>query len=645
MIVTGEIITMQILVTGEQMKQLDQATIQTMGIPSLVLMERAALAVFDCLKQHFSLKKTLVVCGSGNNGADGIAVGMATSIPPHNLAEVIDAVEAYMKHEDISTKQLMKYIKGPDFPTGGIVVNKDDLLEIYESGAGKIKVRGKVEVEEMKGGKKRLVITEIPYTMIGAGIGKFLNDVCALVETKKTNDIVDISNMSSKEGIRIVIELKKGADVENLTNMLYKKTRLEDTFGVNMLAVADGRPETMGLKKIIEHHVDFQFELATRKYKTLLAKERDRKEIQEGLIKACDVIDLIIEILRGSQSVADARACLTQGITENIKFKSGISRKMAAMLRFTERQANAILEMRLYKLIGLEIEALMKEHETTLKNIASYEDILNNYKSMAKVIIRELDALKKEYAAPRRTTVENAREAVYVEQGPKEMPVVFLMDRFGYARTVDVSAYERNKEAADSENKYVIPCLNTDKICIFTDAGKQHLLKVMDVPAGKFRDKGTPVDNLCNYSSAEEQVVFLQCLENVKASELLFATEQGMLKKVEGSEFDVAKRTIAATKLQDDDKLLGVFDLEEAKQLVLQSVQGYFLRFEAEEVPLKKKAAVGVRGIRLSEKDRLENVYLLGENTDPVVFYKEKEVHLNRLKMAKRDGKGAKQRL
>ena len=255
------------------------------------------------------------------NGADGIAVGMATSIPPHNLAEVIDAVEAYMKHEDISTKQLMKYIKGPDFPTGGIVVNKDDLLEIYESGAGKIKVRGKVEVEEMKGGKKRLVITEIPYTMIGAGIGKFLNDVCALVEAKKTNDIVDISNMSSKEGIRIVIELKKGADVENLTNMLYKKTRLEDTFGVNMLAVADGRPETMGLKKIIEHHVDFQFELATRKYKTLLAKERDRKEIQEGLIKACDVIDLIIEILRGSQSVADARACLTQGITENIKFK------------------------------------------------------------------------------------------------------------------------------------------------------------------------------------------------------------------------------------------------------------------------------------------------------------------------------------
>ena len=244
------------------------------------------------------------------NGAEGIAVGMATSIPTHNLGEVIDAVKAYMKNDAITTKQLMKYIKGPDFPTGGIVVNKDDLPEIYETGQGKIKIRGKVEVEDLKGGKKQLVITEIPYTMIGAGIGKFLNDVCNLVETKKTTDIVDISNQSSKEGIRIVLELKKGADVENLKNMLYKKTRLEDTFGVNMLAVANGRPETLGLKAIIEHHVDFQFELTTRKYKTLLAKELDKKEVQEGLIKACDVIDLIIEILRGSKSVKDAKACL-----------------------------------------------------------------------------------------------------------------------------------------------------------------------------------------------------------------------------------------------------------------------------------------------------------------------------------------------
>ena len=578
------------------------------------------------------------------NGADGIAVGMATSIPPHNLAEVIDAVEAYMKHEDISTKQLMNYIKGPDFPTGGIVVNKDDLLEIYESGAGKIKVRGKVEVEEMKGGKKRLVITEIPYTMIGAGIGKFLNDVCALVETKKTNDIVDISNMSSKEGIRIVIELKKGADVENLTNMLYKKTRLEDTFGVNMLAVADGRPETMGLKKIIEHHVDFQFELATRKYKTLLAKERDRKEIQEGLIKACDVIDLIIEILRGSQSVADARACLTQGITENIKFKSGISRKMAAMLRFTERQANAILEMRLYKLIGLEIEALMKEHEETLKNIARYEDILNHYDSMAEVIIEDLEHFKKEYARKRRTVVENGQEAVYEEKKVEEQEVVFLMDRFGYAKTVDVATYERNKEAADAENKWIVNCINTGKLCVFTNTGKMHQIKVLDLPYGKFRDKGQPIDNVSNYDSTQEMVVYMCDELQLRYAKLLFATKQGMIKKVEGNEFQVAKRTIAATKLQEDDELISVQVITDDQHVVLQTRDGYFLRFLAQEVAEKKKAAVGVRGIKLRKNDELEQIYLIYEGTEHKISYGDRELTLNRLKVAKRDGTGTKAR-
>lgn len=578
------------------------------------------------------------------NGADGIAVGMATSIPPHNLSEVIDAVEAYMKQEDISTKQLMKYIKGPDFPTGGIVVNKDDLLEIYESGAGKIKVRGKVEVEEMKGGKKRLVITEIPYTMIGAGIGKFLNDVCALVETKKTNDIVDISNMSSKEGIRIVIELKKGADVENLTNMLYKKTRLEDTFGVNMLAVADGRPETMGLKKIIEHHVDFQFELATRKYKTLLAKERDRKEIQEGLIKACDVIDLIIEILRGSQSVADARACLTQGITENIKFKSGISRKMAAMLRFTERQANAILEMRLYKLIGLEIEALMKEHEETLKNIARYEDILNHYDSMAEVIIEDLEHFKKEYARKRHTVVENGQEAVYEEKKVEEQEVVFLMDRFGYAKTVDVATYERNKEAADAENKWIVNCINTGKLCVFTNTGKMHQIKVLDLPYGKFRDKGQPIDNVSNYDSTQEMVVYMCDELQLRYAKLLFATKQGMIKKVKGNEFQVAKRTIAATKLQEDDELISVQVITDDQHVVLQTKDGYFLRFSAQEVAEKKKAAVGVRGIKLRKNDELEQIYLFYEGTEHKISYGDRELTLNRLKVAKRDGTGTKAR-
>ena len=578
------------------------------------------------------------------NGAEGIAVGMATSIPTHNLGEVIDAVKAYMKNDAISTKQLMKYMKGPDFPTGGIVVNKDELLNIYETGQGKIKIRGKVEVEELKGGKKQLVISEIPYTMIGTGIGKFLNDVAALVEKKTTTDIVDISNQSSKEGIRIVLELKRGADVENLKNMLYKKTRLEDTFGVNMLAVADGRPETLGLKKIIEHHVDFQFELATRKYQTLLAKEQEKSEVQEGLIKACDVIDLIIEILRGSKSVKDARECLVNGVTDNITFKSKISKKMAALLRFTERQATAILEMRLYRLIGLEIEALRAEHEQTLANIARYEDILNNYDSMAGVIMEELDSYKKEYGRKRRTVIENAEEAVYEEKKIEEQEVVFLMDRFGYARTVDVSVYERNKEAADSENKYIVHCTNTGRLCVFTDTGRMYQVKVLDVPYGKFRDKGTPIDNVSNYSSEEEQIIMVCNAEQMRFAHLLFATAQGMIKRVEGTEFQVSKRTIAATKLQEGDRLICVKVVNDSQNTVLQTRGGYFLRFQAVEIPVKKKAAVGVRGIRLQKKDELEEVYLFEEGTESKIHYNEKEVTLNRLKLAKRDGVGTKYR-
>ncbi|MCQ2363857.1 MAG: DNA gyrase subunit A, partial [Acidaminococcaceae bacterium] len=253
------------------------------------------------------------------NGAEGIAVGMATGIPSHNLTEVVDGCIAYLKDPDINTVQMMEYIKGPDFPTGGVVANKDDLLEIYSTGVGKLRLRGTVKVEKLKGGKEAVVVTEIPATMVGANIGKFLADVALLSENRLTTDIVDISNQSSKEGIRIVIELKKGAYTEIFINLLYKKTRLSDTMGVNMLAVVDGRPQTLGLVPIIRHHCNFQFEIANRKYRYLLKKALADKEIREGLIKAVDVIDLIIEVIRGSKRIEDAKTCLTTGNTKGIK--------------------------------------------------------------------------------------------------------------------------------------------------------------------------------------------------------------------------------------------------------------------------------------------------------------------------------------
>ena len=578
------------------------------------------------------------------NGSEGIAVGMTTSTPPHNLAEVIDATKAYMLDENITTRELMRYMKGPDFPTGGIVINKDELLNIYETGTGKIKIRGKVEVEKLKGGKTNLVITEIPYTMIGANISKFLSDVAALSETKKTQDIVDISNQSSKEGIRIVIELKKDADVENFKNLLYKKTRLEDTFGVNMLAIVNGRPETLGLKDIIKHCVDFQFQVATRKYTNLLAKELEKKEVQEGLIKACNVIDLIIEILRGSKDRNMAKACLVEGKIDGIKFKSRESKIMATQLMFTERQANAILEMRLYKLIGLEIEALINDHEETMANIFRYEDILERRDSMAQVIINELEGFKKEYKRDRRTQIENAEEAVYKEKEIEETDVMFLMDRFGYAKTVDVSVYERNKEAADAESKYIVKCKNTGRICLFTDNGQLHTIKVMDLPYGKFRDKGIPIDNVSNFNSGNENIVYITSQTEINLRRVLFVTEQSMMKIVDGGEFDVAKRTVAATKLQDDDKVISVVCLNEQRNIVLQSKSGYFLRFPIEEIPEKKKGAVGVRGMKLSEDDLLEAVYYTQNAVENTINYKSKNLVLNSIKLGKRDTKGIKVR-
>ena len=388
--------------------------------------------------------------------------------------------------------------------------------------------------------------------------------------------------------------------------------------------------------------MNFQFEVNTRKYTTLLAKERDKKEIQEGLIEACNVIDLIIEILRGSKNIKDAKRCLTQGDISNIELKSFESEKKATQLRFTERQATAILEMRLYRLIGLEIEALMKEHEQTLANIAEYEDILSNRGSMAKVIIKELKAIKKAYAVPRKTELDNLEAAVIVKKEIEVADVVLLMDRFGYVKTVDPSVYERNKEAADSENKYIFTVKNIDRVCVFTNTGQLHLIKVLDMPYGKFRDKGTPIDNLSNYDSKVENMVFIAPLEEVVNNKLIFATKLSMLKVVAGSEFEVSRKTSMATKLGDGDEVLTVGYLADNQTMVMHSKKDMFLRIETSTIPEKKKMAAGVRGMKLDEPDVLKNIFILNESDNEEIEVKGKKIALNRLRVGNRDTKGTK---
>ena len=579
------------------------------------------------------------------NGAEGIAVGMSTSIPTHNLGEVVDLVKAFIDKPDMPLEEMMELMPGPDFPTGGIIANKKDLPAIYETGVGKIKLRGKIEVElgRRKADRDKLVISEIPYTMIGAGINKFLVDIAELVENKTLSDVVDISNQSSKEGIRIVLELKKDADIEKIRNILYKKTKLEDTFGVNMLAIAHGRPETLNLRGILQNYLEFQYENTTHKYQALLEKELEKKEIREGLIRACDVIDLIIAILRGSKNLKDAKACLMNGDISTIQFKHPGFKEDAKQLNFTEKQANAILEMRLYKLIGLEILALQKEYKECLKRIAEYEKVLKSRDGMNKVIKEDLDHIKEEFAEPRKTLIENGKEAVYEESAAAVAEIVFVMDRFGYCKLLDRSAYERNRETVDTEYKYVIPCLNTDKLCIFTDTGNLHQVKMMDIPSGKLRDKGTPIDNLSKYDGSKEEIVFLTNFGRLTGQLLLFATKMAMVKQVPAEEFITNNRTVAATKLQEGDSLLTVRIVGTETDLALQSASGMFLRFSMEEIPELKKNSRGVRGMKLGAGDELEELYFVTQQ--PQIVYKEKEVHLNRLKLAKRDGKGSKVRL
>ena len=474
--------------------------------------------------------------------------------------------------------------------------------------------------------------------MIGANIGKFLSDVATLVETKKIPDITDISNQSSKEGIKIVLELRKGADANKVLQGLYKKTKLEDTFGVNMLAIVNGKPEVLSLKKILEHNLAFQVELNTRKYTSLLEKEIGKKEIQEGLMKAVDIIDLIIELIRGSKTLKVAKECLITGNVEGIHFKTEESKKQASMLCFTERQATAILELRLSKLIGLEILALQKEYEDTLKKIKKYEKILGSRKVMLQTITDDLIYIKKSYGLERRTTVDNVAEAVFEETPIVEQDVVFVMNRFGYVKTLEKSLFEKNEEAVRQESKIVLFCKNTSRIYIFTKNATVHQIKVIDIPLCKMKDKGIPIDNISNFDSSKEDMLLIEAGEQLHNKKLLFATKKAMIKQVPMEEFLSNKKTIVSTKLAEDDELLKI-EVVTGDQVVLVTEQKKYLKFLIDNISTMKKVSVGVRGCKLEDGDWLKDVILFHSEEKTIVKIGNKKVDVNELKLKKRDGK------
>lgn len=579
------------------------------------------------------------------NGSEGIAVGMTTSTPSHNLGEIIDLILAYLRNPAMETADMMQYLKGPDFPTGGIIANKSELVDIYRSGTGRLKLRGKLQFEKKEGRSDRdkLVVTEIPYTMIGQGIMKFMQDVAQLVEDKILPEIVDISNQSDKNGIRIVLELKAGADIERIQNILYKKTRLEDTFGVNMLAIHEGRPETMTLRGILKAYLKFQYEILTNKYQNLLEKELARKEIQDGLIKAVDLIDAIIALLRNSKSQADARQALMSGEIAGIKFRERDREFMSTIetFHFTERQAQAILDMRLSKLIGLELIELKKQHAETLRNIKEYRGILGSRERMNEVLSEDLMMIRAAYAVPRRTVLEDGKEAVFNENEVQEISCYYIQDKFGYCKLMDEATYQRNQEAVESDNRFVLKCKNTDRVLLFTDKGNMHQIKCQDVPLGKFKDKGVPIDNISKYNANQEEIIYANVKSALAGKTLIFATRDAMVKLVETSEFETANKLVAATKLGEGDRLIEIREMAYETDIVFETHDGYFLRCSLSDIPLQKKNSKGVIGIRLGKCDTLEHFYLLG--TEPVeITYRKKPLSLNRLKLAGRAGKGTK---
>ena len=591
---------------------------------------------------------TILPCRFPNfllNGSEGIAVGMATSSPSHNLSEICDLVIEFVKNPNITLKSMLKILKGPDFPTGGIIANMSELPDIYKTGVGKLKLRGKIVYEMAKKSKDKdkLVVTEIPYTMIGDGIGKFMADVGTLVEQKKIPEITDIYNHSSKDGMRIVMELKKDLDkkkIENIKNILYKKTRLEDTYGVNMIAIVDGRPETMTLKSIMENFVKFQRELIARKYKNLLDKENERKEIQEGLIKATDLIDAIIATLRASKTREDAKAHLTTGKCKNVKIKDKKLAKVASKFSFTSLQADAILDMRLYKLIGLEITDLNNEYKDTLAKIKLYKSILKEKSKVDNLIIDDMKKIKKDFGVERKTSFEDAEEIVIEEPKAEVMDVIYCQDKFGYCKVMDPSLYEKNKETVETNNQYVFKARTDERAVIFGSKGYMHQIRLDKVPMLKTNEKGKPIDNLSKFKTDDESIVGVETSKSIENAYLFFVTKDGLIKFADTSEYVTANAKVVATKVNGNDEVVKVLVCYADKDLVIRTNDGFFLRLKPDEVPLLGRATKGVKGIKLGKGDYVVDAYVLDDDTVANVDGKNK--NLNQLKRCARATKGSK---
>lgn len=574
------------------------------------------------------------------NGGTGIAVGMAYKTPPHSVNRTVDTLVAYADKKDIDIESLIDILEAPDYPSGGIITNKNELRDLYRTGVGKAVIRAKIDIEDAGYGRTNLVVKEIPYPYSGSKTN-LISKLITMVIEKKLEEIVNVTDESDKDGIRIVLEVKKGVDIEKLLNKLYSKTPLQTSESYQYLVLVDGVPTTINLKDYCKHYFDFQKEITRKRYEYLLSKAQVRKEILEGLVKAEEMMDTIIEMLRGAKKSKEAKVCLMEGNTESISFRTKRHENLAKKFAFTEKQAQAILDMRLQKLIGLEVEQLNKDYKDVIAEMEDYELVLSSEKEMLKVIKKYLRGFKKEFGRERRTEIQEKKTIEYVEE-IKEEDVWVLIDKFGYTKSVDTISVERSSEETLSEYKQEILTKNTSKLSVFTNQGRLYQIKLADIPKVKIKDKGVPIQRLGKMQK-NEYPLYITTSTELEKERVIMLTKTGLIKQTLCSELISNRSVVVATKLEDDDEVIQITPIrEEDEDILVFSKKGYILRFSINEIPVLKKNAKGVKAVSLMEEDVIEGFYHVNENNEDVKQLNGKQIQLSKVERKKRGKKGIK---
>ena len=569
------------------------------------------------------------------NGSNGIAVGMATSIPPHNLGEVIDATVHLIDNEECSVDDLMKFVKGPDFPTSAIIMGKENIAEAYRTGRGKVKVRARAVIEELPKGKQQIVVTEIPYQVNKA---KLVERIAELVKDKKVEGISDLRDESNRNGMRIVIELKRDVNANIVLNNLYKHSQMEETFSVIMLALVNGQPKVLNLKQILYHYVQHQKDVVTRRTKFELNKAEARAHILEGLRIALDNIDAVISLIRASKTTQEA--------------KSGLMEKFG----LTAIQAQAILDMRLQRLTGLERDKIEAEYEELIKKINRLKEILANERLLLNVIKEEMLIIKENYADERRTEIRHAEGEIDMRDLIEDEEIAITLTHFGYIKRLPADTYKSQKRGGRGISalttreedfvKHLVSTTTHSKLLFFTNKGRVFRLNAYEIPEGKRQAKGTAIVNLLQLGPNEKIATLLAIDEKDDNKYLLLATKNGIVKKTDREEFkNINKAGLIAIGLREDDELIGVKVTDGNKDVLLVTKEGMSIRFDENDIRSMGRSAMGVKGITLSNDDKVVSMSLCEEGTDVLVVSENgfgKRTDINEYRTQIRAGKGIK---